>query len=170
MEQPPAPFPVADGRDHPLDPGWLSVARLSASFGALLLAFMTLPIAVAMLWNRAFPWPFVVLGWGGLVTLLAVRAWWWPAVRYRHMSYRVDGWGVRIRRGVFWRSVASVPKARVQHTDVSRGPLQRRFGIATLVIHTAGTQYAAIPLPGLTHATALAIRDHLIDGEGEDAV
>ena len=68
-----------------------------------------------------------------------------------------------------WRSEISVPKSRVQHTDVSQGPLQRRFGLATLVLHTAGTQHAAVSLSGLSHEAALQIRDYLIEGGPDDA-
>ena len=75
-----------------------------------------------------------------------------------------------IRRGVVWRSEISVPRSRVQHTDVSQGPLQRRFGLATLILHTAGTHHASVSLAGLPHAAALAIRDYLIEGGAGDVV
>jgi membrane protein YdbS with pleckstrin-like domain len=82
----------------------------------------------------------------------------------------VDASGILIRRGVFWRRVIHVPRSRVQHTDVSQGPLERGHGLGTLVIYTAGTDHARVDLHGLDHAAALAIRDHLLPGEGEDAV
>ncbi len=63
-----------------------------------------------------------------------------------------------------------MPRSRVQHTDVSQGPLERRFDLATLVLHTAGTQHAAVSLGGLSHKAALAIRDYLIEGGAGDAV
>ena len=66
--------------------------------------------------------------------------------------------------------VTNVPRSRVQHTDVSQGPLERRYGVGTLVIHTAGTDDAVVTQRGLTHGTALAIRDHLLPREGPDAV
>jgi hypothetical protein len=82
----------------------------------------------------------------------------------------VDAGGIEIREGVVWRAVTNVPRSRVQHTDVSQGPLERRFGIGTLVIHTAGTDSAVVSLRGLTHESALAIRDHLLPREEPDAV
>ncbi len=76
---------------------------------------------------------------------------------------------------VFWSclasSVVTVPRSRVQHTDVSQGPIERTYDLATLIIYTAGTHYASISLGGLSHETALFIRDHLIaGGEKDDAV
>ena len=107
-----------------------------------------------------------------LVASLALTALllWWPAVSYRHTFYEVAEAGIRIRRGVVWRTASSVPRSRVQHTDVSQGPVQRAFGLATLVIYTAGTHNASISLGGLSRETALAIRDHLIVGGHDDAV
>jgi len=60
-----------------------------------------------------------------------------------------------------------VPRSRIQHTDVTQGPYERRFGLATLVVYTAGTEHASIPIEGLSHETALAFRDALLArGEG----
>ena len=39
----------------------------------------------------------------------------------------------------------------------------RRFGIAKLVIHTAGTQHATVELPSLSKEDAERVRDHLVD-------
>ena len=72
---------------------------------------------------------------------------------------------------MIWRSICSVPRSRVQHTDVAQGPIERTYDLATLIIYTAGPQHASISLDGLSHETALLIRDHLIaGGETDDAV
>ncbi len=63
-----------------------------------------------------------------------------------------------------------MPRSRVQHTDVSQGPLERSHGLGTLVIYTAGTEHARVELGGLDHGTALLIRDHLLPREENDAV
>ena len=96
----------------------------------------------------------------------------WPGVRYRNTSYRVDALGLTIRRGVLVRSEVSVPRTRVQHTDVNRGPVERAFGLATLVVYTAGTEHSSVLLGGLTEADAVAVRDFLIEGDDrvDDAV
>ena len=43
--------------------------------------------------------------------------------------------------------------------DVAQGPIQRRYGLGTLVVHTAGVLSTAVSLPGLPHERALAMRD-----------
>ena len=112
----------------------------------------------------------------GVVLLAAATAFWafvatwWPKVRYRHTRYRTDENGFTIKRGVLWRGVTSIPKARVQHTDVVQGLIQRRYGLGKLIIHTAGTQDASVSLSGLPHDKALTIRDFLIEGGEHNGV
>jgi hypothetical protein len=165
--------PIADGVDHQLDPrvipleqtvGWIVAACMAA--GSLVALFITW-LATDLLWLGA-----LVLAplWVIANSVLAWHLQRWPAINYRHASYRVDEQGIEIRRGVYWRKVINVPRSRVQHTDVSQGPLERSHGLGTLVIYTAGTDHAKVDLAGLDHAGALRIREHLLPGEGSDAV
>ncbi len=78
--------------------------------------------------------------------------------------------GLRIRRGVWWHVETFVPRVRIQHTDVTQGPIARHFGMATLKVHTAGTHQAEIQVEGLPHADALLLRDLLLGREGHDAL
>jgi hypothetical protein len=85
-----------------------------------------------------------------------------PRWVFRNTSYRVSDQGIQIRKGILWKQVIDVPRSRIQHTDVMQGPLGRRFGIAKLTIHTAGTQHSSVELDGLAREVALEIRDYLI--------
>ena len=168
----PAPTSVADGVEHQLDPRIIPLQRIRNAITAVVLAGVSL-IGMLMLWVASERWAAGLL----LVPLWAVlsgaAAWHlrrWPAIAYRHASYRVDALGIEIRRGVYWRAITNVPRSRVQHTDVSQGPLERRFDLGTLVIHTAGTTHARVTLEGLEHATAQRIRAHLLPGSEGDAV
>jgi uncharacterized protein len=163
---------IADGLDHRLDPrviplqrigGWIFTGVVAAaSFLALVAAWAANGATAAGLLAGSLPWTAGVaaLGWHGHR---------WPAIDYRHASYRIDDQCLEIRRGVYWRTVITVPRSRVQHTDVSQGPLERRFGLGTLVVYTAGTDHARVRLGGLEHARALRIREHLLP-RGDDAV
>jgi membrane protein YdbS with pleckstrin-like domain len=86
----------------------------------------------------------------------------WPPLEYPHLGWRLDDTGLEIRRGVFWKHQISVPLGRIQHADVSQGPLQRMFGLASLTVHTAASHYPSVTLDGLSHPQALQIRDRLI--------
>jgi membrane protein YdbS with pleckstrin-like domain len=112
----------------------------------------------------------IAAAWPIVTGLLAWHAWAWPPIDFRHHTYRVDDLGIEIRRGVIWRRVINVPRSRVQHIDVSQGPIERRFGLGGVAIYTAGTEYAMVPLRGITHETALWVRDRLLPKEEQDAV
>ena len=157
--------PIADGRDHPLDPRWVPLERLVGWIVTACVAAGSLVACITLWLTGALPW----LGWrlllGSWVVLNALLAWLlqiWPGLEYRYTSYRVDDQGIEIRRGVYWRTVTNVPRSRVQHTDVSQGPLQRSHGLGTLSIYTAGTDHAQVDLSGLSHSCALRIREHLL--------
>ncbi len=168
----PAPS-VADGIEHALDPRSVTVNRIAGwiVFGGMGLALLVALALVAIV----APIPFWVkilllaLVWPAAAAGLAWLAHGWPVVVHRYARYRVDGQGIEIRQGVAWRRIINVPRSRVQHTDVSQGPIERSFGLGTLVIFTAGTEHARVQLHGLDHRVALGIRDHLLaSGCGDD--
>lgn len=87
---------------------------------------------------------------------------WLARARWRRARWRLDANGLRVRRGVAWHSEVLVPRSRVQHLDLERGPIERRFGLATLVVHTAGTRLHALRQSGFADADAVALRDALL--------
>lgn len=84
-----------------------------------------------------------------------------PARHYRALAYRMDGDELRIRRGIWVQTETVVPLDRIQHIDISEGPLERAFKVCRLVLHTAGTMHSLVQLPGLARATAEAMRDEI---------
>jgi membrane protein YdbS with pleckstrin-like domain len=161
---------IADGVLRQLDPNTIRVERTASwIFTSVVGACLLIQLLVSLFGG---PWHFAIsltltIGVGGFLAWLSHR---WPQIAYRHTFYRVDPQGIEIRRGVVWRRTIYVPKSRVQHTDVSQGPLQRRYTLGTLIVYTAGTDHAKVELPGLSHARAMRIRDHLLPSGGDDAV
>jgi uncharacterized protein len=90
-----------------------------------------------------------------------------PRLRYDTTWVALDADGLEFEHGWLWRHQISVPRSRVQHTDVTQGPYERRFGIATLVVYTAGTEHAAITIAGLPHEVALQLRDALLSRQAD---
>lgn len=137
--------------------GWITTAVLSAGwlFAATLVGLVSddaptwLRLTLVILWL-----PFT-----GAVALLSYR---WPAVEYRHTRYRIDDELIEIQSGVIWRTSIAVPRSRVQHLDVSQGPIQRRYGLGVLTIYTAGTEHSQVALPGLAYDVAQRLRDQLL--------
>jgi membrane protein YdbS with pleckstrin-like domain len=105
----------------------------------------------------------------GFVVALGLAVHIGPAWRFETTWLRLDDDGLEYEHGRWWRHHVSVPRARIQHTDVTQGPFERRFGLGTLVIYTAGTEHASITIEGLTHDTALALRDALLTRPADPA-
>jgi membrane protein YdbS with pleckstrin-like domain len=163
---------IADGVDRKLDPrviplqrtlGWIPTAMLA---GISLVFVISAWIASEVLVLGLLLVPLWLIGVGAIAWQFQR----WPAIAYRFASYRIDELGIEIRRGVYWRTITNVPRSRVQHTDVSQGPLERRYGLGTLVIYTAGTAHSRVNLEGLDHEVARRIRAHLLPKDEGDAV
>lgn len=142
----------------PLDRGLLRLMRIHGAIaGALLIA----AAAVAEIVLRdEWPLPRGVLLVPALLVFVYL-ALWSPQRRYRAWGYWMDGEELRLRRGVWTRVHTLVPLDRVQHIDVSQGPIERALGICSLVLHTAGTLHSQIVVPGLTRTSAERMRDEI---------
>lgn len=148
-----------------LDPNHLKLDRLMGGiFAAIVSLIVVIGLAVGALVSDSLGFGFAVaivlavfavvfLVWAGLI---------YPGLAYRHASWRLSDHGLDIRRGVWWRHRVVVPRSRIQHSDIEQGPLQRGFGIATLIIHTAGTKNSSVKLEGLAANTAETLRDTLV--------
>lgn len=113
-------------------------------------------------------------GWQGLIITLPVAALClllgirYARNRWQCTRWRLDDTGFRLRRGRWWQQEVFVPRSRVQHLDIHSGPMERSRGLATLVIHTAGTQSHALKQQGFSLQTATALRDALIPERRRD--
>ena len=148
-----------------LDPNHLKLERLMGGiFASVVSLIVVIGLAVAALVSGPLGIGFAIaivlavfaivfLVWAGLI---------YPRLAYRHASWRLSPHGLEIRRGVWWRHRIIVPRSRIQHSDIEQGPLQRAFGIATLIIHTAGTKNSSVRLEGLAAKTAETLRDTLV--------
>lgn len=165
--------PIADGVVRSLDPRHVTLERVAGRIAtACVSAGLAIGAVIVLLVTPLPAWLDLLLV-GGWAVVTLVMGWWlhrWPEIVHRHASYVVEPEGIEIRRGVFWRAITRVPRSRVQHTDVLQGPLERRYGLGTLVIYTAGTAHSRVDLAGLEHGTALRIRNHLLPEDATDAV
>ncbi|MFD9077864.1 PH domain-containing protein [Streptomyces erythrochromogenes] len=93
---------------------------------------------------------------------LAVGAWGWVLIgrNWRSWRYAERADDLLISRGVLWREQTVVPYGRMQLVEVTSGPLERRFGLASLQLHTAAAATDA-RIPGLVPAEAERLRDRL---------
>jgi hypothetical protein len=83
------------------------------------------------------------------------------------LQRRVGAWGylereddLLVRRGLMVHRLSVVPYGRMQFVDVTAGPIERSFGLATVRLHTAAAATDA-RIPGLEAAEAARLRDQL---------
>jgi uncharacterized protein len=106
-----------------------------------------------------------------LVLALAAAAIAWVIVgrRYRAWGYAEREDDLLVRRGVMFTRLSVVPYGRMQFIDVTAGPLERAFGLATVRLHTAAAATDA-RIPGLERDEAGRLRDSLAElGEAQAA-
>ncbi|MFF0154949.1 PH domain-containing protein [Micromonospora sp. NPDC005203] len=136
---------------------WVELIRL-----AIVVAIGLAVTAVG--WALSGQWLFglavavvVVLGvWRAIAIGRAVRAW----------GYAERENDLLVRHGLLVRRLSIVPYSRMQFVDVSAGPLERAFDLATVQLHTAAAASDA-RVPGLRPAEASRLRDRLT-ALGED--
>ncbi len=111
----------------------------------------------------------VVLGSAGAALVVGAALWLLAGCRYRSWGYAEREDDLLVRRGVMFRRLSVVPYGRMQFIDVTAGPLERAFGLATVRLHTAAAATDA-RIPGLEHAEAGRLRDRLAElGEAQAA-
>lgn len=164
-EAPPRLPPESGWQFEHLDPRARWGMRLRALIGFLIL-LLVLWVLVAVIFGVALDmdWPASMALAGVPASLIAVPvlAFFYGSARWRRTRYALTPQGLRIQRGVWWRSDTVVPRSRVQHTDLHRGPLDRALGLAGLRVYTAGSELGRVALDGLSFERAEALRDALI--------
>jgi uncharacterized protein len=97
---------------------------------------------------------FLVLA-GGLADIIAGR-------RVRAWGYAERAEDLLVRRGVMFRRMSVIPYGRMQYVEVTAGPFERAFGLATVQMHTAAAASDA-RIPGLASQEAARLRDQLTE-------
>jgi membrane protein YdbS with pleckstrin-like domain len=96
----------------------------------------------------------------GVALGLAAMSWLVERGRYRAWGYLEREEDLVVRRGLLFRRLTVVPFGRMQFVDVTAGPVDRLFDLATVQLHTAAAATDA-RIPGLRSADAGRLRDRL---------
>ena len=140
----------------PIDPSYLKVLRwewfiFSAILGILvaILLYFVKPLH-QVLWISVFT--------GGWV--LIVAAWFWLQDKsFSTKAFAIREKDVIYRNGWIIQSTHTCPFNRIQHSAVTIGPLEKRFGLASLVLYTAGSNEADLRIRGLQEASAWTLKE-----------
>jgi membrane protein YdbS with pleckstrin-like domain len=141
-----------------LDPRARTLWRLTGLLQAIPVVLAGLAAGFVLTRFELVPTPIAVLLAGTLILIAALGVWPYPDLLWRHWRYEIGEAEVDLQHG--WLSVTRtlIPMARIQHVDTRRGPLQRRFGLASVVLYTAA---GASEIPALADGVADAARDRI---------
>jgi len=148
--------PLGEGLEfRPVDSGLIAVRiQMWVATGIPLLAGL---VALCLTLWRSQPWTWVfpalvliVVGWRCALLPRQVRA----------IGYAERDNELVIRRGVMWQRLDVIPYGRMQHVDVTAGPLLARRGLAKVQLTTASVASNG-QIPGVTAAEAQRLREKL---------
>ena len=131
----------------------LTLRRLEVGVPALL-------VAIALAVAGALSGSGVAYGFAAAALVVGALLWRFVGRRFGSWGYAEREDDLLIRRGVMFARLSVVPYGRMQFIDVSAGPVDRAFGLATVQLHTAAAASNA-RIPGLMLADAQQLRDRL---------
>ncbi len=131
---------------------WRMQWLLLAGVPVVVLAVLGALIGPARTWLLTIAAVLAVLG---LACAVLFPAWW-----FRVHRWEVTDEAVYVRSGAFWQEWRIAPMSRIQTVDTLRGPLERAFRLATVVVTTASSK-GAIKIEGLDHELAAELAERL---------
>lgn len=150
---------VEEGTFQQLDENYLTVKYIG-----LIVFFLIL--SIGLLFGFIFtdfseePYPFYI-------AVIIWLCWAIASFVLTKMGYNIRGFMLRDkdiihREGVIFRNRTSIPFNRVQHCEISQGPIQRIFELHTLQIFTAGGSNSDLAIPGLKGDKAQQIKEFIL--------
>ena len=134
---------------------WWALQVVLAGAAAVLMVLVAGLLSVPWLFA---PWLFVVAAL--LAVLVVAAAVVVPRVRWAIHRWEATDDAVYSRSGLFWEEWRAAPLSRVQTVDKTRGPLQRQFGLSTVVVTTASSK-GAVRISALDSDSADEMVDRL---------
>jgi membrane protein YdbS with pleckstrin-like domain len=140
----------------PIEKTYLTVIRIEWAISAGILLLISIVLIFSI---RALQQPvwivLIVAGW--LVLTIGYSI--FQAKSFAQKAYALRDKDIIYKSGWIVQRIHSCPFNRIQHSSVSMGFFERKFGLATLILYTAGTDDADIRVPGLKEGDAHAIKE-----------
>jgi len=116
-------------------------------------------IGLVIIWIFApMPWPWITSGIIGLfvaINLIGIP------IGYKYRKYVLRERDLTYKKGWIFFSTVTIPFNRIQHTEVSQGPIEKKYNLCTLKIFTAGGSSSDLSIPGLEENEAQQIREYV---------
>ena len=148
---------------------WRTPSRQLLTLRRLEIGVPALVLGVGLAFVGALSGSTIAYGLAAAAVALAAIALPFVGRRFGSWGYAEREDDLLVRRGVMFARLSVVPYGRMQFIDVTAGPLERAFGLATVRLHTAAAATDA-RIPGLERGEAARLRDRLAElGEAQAA-
>ena len=154
---------ILDLEPQPLDHQYASTNRLIG----LVITFVLAIIGCALYFQ-----PFISLNQellraipyiSGSIIILSALLTWYKYASDTHKFYAIRDLDVHYIKGLIFRKVVSQPITRIQHVEIKRGPIDRKLGLASLQVFSAGGEMHTFEIPGLPTNSAKKIRQFILE-------
>lgn len=81
-------------------------------------------------------WSLII---GGIISFLDIFV--HPFIEYKQWRYCITEDRIEFTHGIYFKTKTIIPISRIQHLDISQGPIQKIFKLSTLEIYTAGASH-----------------------------
>lgn len=97
--------------------------------------------------------------------LFAIMAWvvYYIFASHTHRGIALREQDILYKRGLIWRTTTIVPFNRIQHIETQRGLFERKLGLATVKIFSAGGLASDLVISGLSVMRASQLRQIILD-------
>lgn len=93
-----------------------------------------------------------------VILLTAISAFIEPFFEYKQWSYRINEEEIFFTEGIYFKKSVTIPIVRIQNINLSEGPINSYFNLATVKIGTAGGSY---DIPNIDKDEVEKIREFL---------
>ena len=140
---------------QPIHPNYKKILVTECILTTLVLAAVAIALILFIpLLRNSYGWMIIA----GISLLISAFYFYSITQSFPVLAYAVRDRDVVYRKGWIIRTIKICPFNRVQNCSVQSGPLERRYGLASLIIYTAGSNGADMRIPGLLQEEADRLR------------
>ncbi len=150
---------VEDVQLTPINRSYLTVIRIELAISSAFLFVTGIVLILTVKYLQQPIWmSSIAAGW----FLLTFGYSFFQTRSFFQKAYSLRDKDVIYRSGWIVQKLRTCPFNRIQHSSVSTGLFERRYGLATLILYTAGTDDADLQIPGLKETDAYAMKEWII--------
>ena len=149
----------------PIEKKYLSLLRIEWTITAIII--LSIVGAVLYFIKPVSPWHIII---PAFAVLLLAYYFIHQERSFNYLAYAVRDKDIISQKGWIIRSVKICPFNRVQNCTLNTGPLERKYGLASLSLYTAGSAGADMRINGLSQEEAETLRQFILNKiNSEDA-